>query len=99
MPVDITMFRETCTDGLNNRVPTGEFPSLGTLQVTASGASTQSAATSDVCYFVRIHTDAAVRLDIGVNPTAAATSPRLAANATEYFGLRPGMRVAVITTT
>jgi hypothetical protein len=99
VPVDITGFQIMCNDSLNNKLPTGEFPSEGTVQITATGASTQTAVFSDRVSFVRVHTDTPIRFDIGVNPTASATSPRLAANATEYFGVRSGHRMAVITTT
>jgi len=61
--------------------------------------SAQSAAFNEQTRFVRIHTDAICSIKFGDNPTATADSKRLAANATEYFGVVPGQKVAVITNT
>lgn len=67
--------------------------------VAIGGASVQSAAFAQTTRFVRIHTDAICSIKFGDNPTATADDKRLAANATEYFGVKPGQKVAVITNT
>jgi len=49
--------------------------------------------------FIRVHTDAICSIAIGSSPTATTSKKRLAANATEYFGVEPGWNIAVITNT
>lgn len=69
-------------------------------QTVAIGAgSAQSAAFGATTNFVRLHTDAICSIVFGANPTALATKMRLAAGQTEYFGVAPGSKVAVITNT
>lgn len=80
-------------------VQAGQEPSIATQTVAIGAGSTQSAAFSANTKFVRIHTDAICSVKFGANPTAAATDARLAANQTEFFGVRPGQKVAVITNT
>lgn len=96
--VDITEFARIARAPQGDVIPTGEFPAV-TQQVAIGAGSVQSAVFADGTSFVRVHTDAVARIDIGANPTASATSPRMAAGATEYFGVKPGHRIAVITTT
>lgn len=96
--VDITEFSRIARTPQNNVLPTGEFPASNQ-QVAIGAGSVQSAVFADATTFVRVHTDATCRIDIGGNPTAGAASPRMAAGATEYFGVKPGHRIAVITST
>lgn len=67
--------------------------------VVIGAGSLQSAAFGSSTRLVRIHTDAICSIAFGSNPTATANSKRLAANATEYFSVKPGDKVAVITNT
>jgi hypothetical protein len=69
--------------------------------VVIGAGSLQSAAFGNLTRVVRIHCDATTPCSIafGANPTATANSKRLAANATEYFAVRPGDMVAVIQNT
>ena len=67
--------------------------------VAIGGASVQSAAFGATTLMVRIHTDAICSIAFGSSPTATANSKRMAADTTEYFGVKPGDRVAVITNT
>jgi hypothetical protein len=69
-------------------------------QTVAIGAgSVQSAALGGTSNFIRVHTDVICSIAFGTNPTATVTSMRLAANQTEYFGVGPGTKVAVIANT
>lgn len=77
----------------------GEEPSITTQVVAIGGTSVQSAAFNTGTNFIRVHTDAICSIAFGTNPTATADSQRLAANQTEYYGVRPGGKVAVITNT
>jgi hypothetical protein len=99
MPIDATCFAGASTDSFGNSIQTGRYPALANLQVAVGGTSTQSAAFPDTCALVRLATDVICRFDIGLNPTATSTSPRLAAGATEYVAVIPGHRIAVISST
>lgn len=80
-------------------IAAGNEPSLAEQTVAIGAGSVQSAAFNAKTKFVRLHTDAICSVKFGSNPTATATTPRLAANSTEFFGVAPGHKVAVITNT
>ena len=65
--------------------------------ITIAASSAQSAAFNGATRVVRLHTDAICSVLFGADPTATANHKRLAANSTEYFGVEPGIKVAVIT--
>lgn len=96
--LDINEYAFQARDGRNNVVPTGAEPSP-LQQVVVGAGSVQSAAFADTTRLVRVHSDVVCRVAFGLNPTAAATSMRLAAGSTEFFGVIPGHKVAVITST
>jgi len=77
----------------------GNEPALAYQTVAIGGGSLQSSAFNDSTRFIRVHTDAICSIKIGTNPTAVTTETRLAANQTEFFGVRGGMKIAVITNT
>lgn len=80
--------------------PTVVMEPSGVTQTVAIGAgSTQSSAFRSDTRIVRLHTDAICSVAFGANPTASATTARLAANQTEYFKVVPAHKVAVITNT
>ncbi|OOZ38323.1 hypothetical protein [Solemya elarraichensis gill symbiont] len=64
--------------------------------VISSVTSAQSTAANAETTIVRIATDTTVRVLIGNNPTALATSVRLLADTVEYFGIQHGEKVGVI---
>lgn len=97
--VDITQYASLAVDGSGRQISVGMEPCIANVQVAIGGSSVQSAAFNDNTRLVRVHTDAAIRIAFGANPTAASTSQRMAAGQTEYFGVRPGEKAAVITTT
>ena len=63
------------------------------------GVSAQSAAFGLGVRLVRVHTDAICSIAFGADPTATTNNKRMAAGATEYFGVTPGHRLACITNT
>ena len=77
----------------------GEPSADQTVAITAG--SLQSTAFKGNTQMVRVHTDAICSVAFGTNPTATATTKRLAANSTEYFTVPSGQayKVAVITNT
>lgn len=97
--LDVTEYSTLAVDAPGRVIAAGQEPSVVHQQVAISGTSAQSAAFQDATKFIRLHTDTACRILVGVNPTAATTSMRLPANGTEYLGVRPGFKVAVISTT
>lgn len=57
-----------------------------------------SAAFGQYSRLVRVHTDAPIKIAIGgTTPGATANSPRMAANQTELFVVKPGHKLAWIT--
>jgi hypothetical protein len=73
--------------GTNMQVAYGETEEQ---TVTTSGSSVQSSAFNVATKVIRVHTDTACKIKINSNPTATATSMRLAADQTEYFGVNGG---------
>jgi hypothetical protein len=75
-------------------------------QTVAIGAgSVQSSAFNAKTRFIRVHTDAICSVLLGANPTASATTGRMAAGQTEYRDVSAGsksgtaFKIAVITNT
>jgi len=97
--LDITEYDALAYDQLGKLIMTGMEPSVLNQQVAISGASAQSAALGDTTRFVRIHADVPCRLVVGEDPTASTASMRVGAGGTEYLGVRPGLKIAVIATT
>lgn len=95
----ITEFAGRATDANGIPMEMPLFPELAEQTVAIGGSSTQSSAFHRDTTFVRIHTDVICSIKFGTNPTASATTARMAAGATEYFGVPKGMsyEVAVIT--
>jgi hypothetical protein len=94
--VDITEYQNLASDGLGNRVAAGVEPSRQVRQITVSASSNPSVALDSATKFIRVHTDTTIRIAFGHDPVASATSQRMVANSTEYFGVTPGIKVAVI---
>jgi len=67
--------------------------------VVIGAGSLQSAAFNGATRVIRVHTDAICSIAIGADPTATADNKRMPAGATEYFGVTPGHKIAVITNT
>ena len=78
-----------------------QIPKQGAItnQKISYSTTTQSAAFSGRTRFVRIHTDSICSYLFGSNPTATTSTPRMAANQTEYFAVQPSDKVAFITNT
>lgn len=96
MGVSVSEYDLLATDVNGRAIPAGVEPALATQNVTLSAGSTQSAAFNDRTRLIRVHSDAAFRFAVGPDPTATANSARVAAGATEFFGVRPGEKIAVI---
>ena len=64
--------------------------------VVVGAGSLQSSAFNAATQFIRVHTDTACHILTGSNPTATTAKKRLAADQTEYFGVKGGHKIAVI---
>lgn len=98
----VTEFAGQGTDGYAHPINAAAMPVLQeqTVAIGVGSAQTASALTNQTA-MVRLHCDAICSVVIGTNPTATATSQRMAANQTEYFSvpMNSGFKVAVITNT
>ena len=87
------------TTGQKDDIAAAQEPSIATQKVPISGASAQSAAFNDDTRYIEVHTDVICSISFGVNPTATISHKRMAANQTQFFGVVPGHKVAVISNT
>ncbi len=81
-------------------VPVGQEPGIYQTPVAIGAGSLQSAAFNAETRFVRLHTDAICSVAFGANPTAVAqTQNRMVVGQTEFFGVNPSQKLAVIAST
>lgn len=95
----ISEYLMTGTDYKGLQVMAGKEPAIATQAIAIGGVSAPSTAFTSGTRFVRLHTDANCNIlfSSGATPVALAdSSPRMAANQTEFFGVVPGGIVAVI---
>jgi hypothetical protein len=99
--VYITEYARQGRDASGFQMVVADEPPVANQTVAITAGSVQSSAVNALTKFLRIHTDAICSIEIGTNPTATATTRRLAANSTEYFSIPLGAsyKVAVITNT
>lgn len=94
--LDITEYTALATTHDGNKVMAGQEPASRNQQVAIGGASAQSEALGELTRFIRVHADTACRVSVGSNPTASSASMRIGAGGTEYLGVLPGLKIAVI---
>lgn len=73
-----------------------QAPAVAEQTVAIGGGSLASAAFNAGTRFIRLSTDAICSISIDFNPTATTSKGRMPADGVEYFGVRPAMKVAVI---
>ena len=97
--VYITEYARQGRDASGFMMVVADEPPVANQTVAITAGSVQSSALNAGTKFIRVHTDAICSIEIGTNPTASATTRRLAANSTEYFSvpLNQSYKVAVIT--
>ncbi len=95
----ITEYLRRPKDGVDKVLPAGQEPALAVQKIAIGAGSVQSAPFNARTTFVRVNVDAICSFQFGANPTATANDARMSADATEYFGVTPGHRMAVITNT
>ena len=97
--LDIREYTTLAKDQDGRPLAAGQEPAAAGQQVTFTATAGQSAAFGSTTRFVRLHANGNCRILFGDNPTATATSPRMAAGASEYFGVAPGQKVSAIDAT
>lgn len=98
--VYVTEFAELPLDKFGAVIPSPKYPAVAKQSMAITGASTTLPnAFDNKTHFVLIHTDSICSIDIGQNPTAAATGDRMPANETRFAGVQPGHNLAVISNT
>lgn len=93
----VTEFSTVAVTPVDGRLmPVGQKPGVANQAITVTGSSQQSALFNAEARLVRLHAQVACHIAVGSNPTATTNSMRLAEGQTEYFGVVPGHRLAVI---
>lgn len=83
----------------NGTIQSVNLPAIATQRIAIGGTSTQSAPFNTTTKAVRLHSDAICSIAGGASPVATTSSPRMAADQTEYFAVNGGDRIAVISNT
>lgn len=83
-------------DMIGRAIPAGQEPAITVQKIAIGGGSVQSAPFSPKTTLVAINVDATCSFAFGENPTATTSSMRLPQDGTQFFGVTPGDRVAVI---
>lgn len=94
----IEEYEQLALDSMGRPSQIAKQGSVATQKITYT-TTTQSAAFNGRTRFVRIHTDSICSYSFGSNPTATTSTPRMAANQTEYFGVQAADKVAFVTNT
>ncbi len=93
----ISEYGKLTADVSGTRVQAVQEPAITDQVVDISAASLASQPFSSLTHIIRVHTDGACHIIIGTGtPTATTSRKRMAAGQTEYFGVQPGHRIAVI---
>lgn len=97
------LYIEEYVDAPKNHIgqllPVAQAPGIARQTVAITGSSVPSSAFNAATRYVRLHTDAICSILFGAAPTATTSTPRMAANQTEYFAVRKSDKVAVISNT
>lgn len=91
----ITEYESTAMSG-STALAVGLEPSLVTQKLEIGPLPVVSAPFQPATRFVRLHADESCSLTFGIKPDATNGEMRLAMDATEFFGVEPGLSIAVI---
>ena len=96
----ITEFHNQVVDS-NGRPLTGrgQLPAVAEQTVAIGAGSVVSAAFNSQTTFIRVCSDAVCSIVAGAAPTATPNNMRLPANSPDYFAVKAGQKLAVITNT
>lgn len=99
--INVTEFRgiQSWYTNASAQVPVNP-PAVAAYDIAVSGTSAPSSAFDANTNVIRVQADSICAIIIGPGtPVALATSTRMVAGQTEYFGVVPGHKIAAITTT
>ena len=85
------------TDGAG-ALQAAQLPALNAQKLTISATHAQSTAFKTGTKLIRLHTDTVCHILVGDDPTATTANLRMAADTTEYFGVKAGQKLSVIAT-
>ena len=80
-------------DADGHRIQAGQEPAIAS-QTVSYTTSTQSVAFDQRTRLIRVIADADVHLLFGSDPTATASDLKMVQDSAEYFGVKPGQKVA-----
>ncbi len=89
----ISEYTDLSIDRAGRTIPVASEPSRVSQSVTFT-TSTASATFNSATKFIRVICDAKAHFKIGPNPVSTATSPYLAADSAEYFGVRRNLKIS-----
>lgn len=94
----ITEYARLAREDHGPAVQAGEEPAIAESTIAIGATSTASGVLSAETRFVMIHTDAICHVKIAANAVANTNHRRLPADATVFYGIKPGteLKVAVI---
>lgn len=96
----LTEYADIGAAGLHSMLaaPMGKEPGVDQTPIVI-GVEAKSAEFAETTRFIRVHADAICSIAVGSAPEATTDSKRMAANQTEYFGVKPGHKLSVIANT
>jgi hypothetical protein len=97
----VTEFADIGTSRNARPTQVAQIPQIATSVVTVSASSSTGAVFNTNTNLVRLQADTVCSVVFGITPSATTTSPRMAANQTEYFVVpaNGSYRVSVISNT
>jgi len=87
------------SSGWGDSAPIAAVPPVAEQKLAIGVGSVPSAAFNAETKMVRLHADDICSIEFGSAPEATTDNMRMAAGQTEYFGVSPGQKIAVITNT
>lgn len=92
----VTEYRRQAKDGISVPMPAGMEPALANQRLAIGAISVASAAFNANTSFVAVNADVACCVTFAAAPTATTSLTRIPADGTQYFGVNPGDKLAVI---
>lgn len=95
----VTEYSTVARDEAGNVIQAGHDVDANVIVLDYTSGVQTSAAFAKSTKFVRVHTDSACSVVIGPAPTATTSDQRMAPNTTEFWGVRGGDKISVISNT
>lgn len=82
--------------GVANGLSVGQGPAINTQVIDFSGGAAATTAFTENTRFVRVYVDSYCSVAEGTSPVATTSSKQMAADSSEYWGVRPGDKLSFI---